>query len=166
MSKRIAYASMLLAIGMIFSYIESIIPIQIGIPGVKLGLANLVILTGLYYLDTLQILLILTSRIILSGFMFGNLFSIIYSLSGGLLSFLIMYLVKNKLGLSMLNVSMIGGISHNIGQILVAIVVVKTIAIAYYLPILIVSGFCSGLIVGIIGKRIRVLLLKVSENSV
>lgn len=160
MVKKIAYSSMLLAISLIFSYVENCIPIQIGIPGVKLGLANLVVLTGMYYLDNKNVFLILISRIIICGFMFGNLFSIIYSLAGGLLSFLVMQIMKNICKISIVNVSIFGGISHNVGQMIIAAIILNNSSIAYYLPVLIIAGIISGFLVGIIGKEVQYIFNK------
>ena len=88
-SRKVSYGAMLVALAMVFSYVESIIPINFGIPGIKPGIANLVTVTGLYFLTPCEVFIVLVMRIVLTGFMFGNGMSIIYSLAGGILSFII-----------------------------------------------------------------------------
>ena len=124
------------------------------VPGVKLGLANLVTLTGLFFLNPLQVLLILITRIALAGFMFGNLSTIIYSLSGGFVSFLVMILAKKIKLFSPLGVSILGGVFHNLGQLLIAMLVLKSNALIAYLPILIIIGSISGTLIGIAAKAL------------
>lgn len=154
MGKRVAYSSMLIALSMIFSYIELLIPISVGIPGVKLGLANLVVITGLYYLPATQVIIIGITRIVLSGFLFGSMSGILYSLAGGIFSFIVMLLLYKTKKLSIVGVSMSGGVCHNIGQILVAALVVENIAVLYYLPILLITGLVAGMVIGIIGRQV------------
>ena len=95
MNKKTAYLGLFLALALICSYIESLIPFYFGIPGVKLGLTNIVVVMMLYCIGAKEALLVSLLRIVLAGFMFGNMFSILYSLAGGILSFLIMYLLKD-----------------------------------------------------------------------
>ncbi|MCD8364411.1 MAG: Gx transporter family protein [Clostridiales bacterium] len=151
-AKTIATLAMMIALAMIFSYVESLIPINFGIPGVKLGLANLVIVASLYLLDGKRAFLISVVRIILSGFLFGNLASILYSLAGGILSLAIMILLKKSKKLSVLTVSVAGGICHNIGQLVVAILVVENLKLVFYIPVLLVSGFLTGLLIGVVSQ--------------
>lgn len=153
MGKRVAYSSMLIALSMIFSYIELLIPISVGIPGVKLGLANLVVITGLYYLPAAQVIIIGITRIVLSGFLFGSMSGILYSLAGGIFSFIVMLLLYKTKKFSIVGVSMAGGVCHNIGQILVAALVVENSAVLYYLPILLITGLVAGMVIGIIGRQ-------------
>lgn len=153
-TRRISYCAMLTALAMIFSYVESLIPINFGIPGMKLGLANIVTVIGIYCLRPMEVLAIVFMRILLTGFMFGNGMSILYSLAGGILSFAIMVLVKKSKVFSMVGVSIVGGIFHNVGQIMVAAIVVQSFKIAYYLPILAISGTITGMLIGIVGKQI------------
>ena len=154
MGKRVAYSSMLIALSMIFSYIELLIPISVGIPGVKLGLANLVVITGLYYLPATQVIIIGITRIVLSGFLFGSMSGILYSLAGGIFSFIVMLLLYKTKKLSIVGVSMSGGVCHNIGQILVAALVVENSAVLYYLPILLITGLVAAMGIGIIGRQV------------
>lgn len=124
-SQKISYCAVFTALAMIFSYVEAILPINFGVPGMKLGLANLVIVAGLYYLNEKDVLIISVTRILLMGLLFGNGMSLIYSLTGGMLSYLIMILMKKKTNLSVLVISIGGGITHNIGQLIAASLVVS-----------------------------------------
>ena len=152
-SGKIAYGAMLVALAMIFSYVESLIPISIGIPGIKLGVANLVTVLGVFFLGPCEVLTVVIMRICLVGFMFGNGVSIIYSLAGGLISLAVM-LIKKTDKFSMVSVSVAGGISHNIGQLLAAAMVLKSTAVVYYLPPLLVAGTLTGLLIGIVAQKV------------
>lgn len=142
------------ALAMIFSYIEFLIPISIGIPGIKLGLANIVTVVALYILKPHEAFLINLVRIMLCGLLFGNSMSLIYSLSGGILSFVIMLLLKKINGFSVYGVSIAGGVTHNIGQILAAMAVLENVMIAYYLPVLLIAGAATGFLMGFLSSRI------------
>ncbi len=153
-AKRIAKMSMLVALAIIFSYIEFLIPINLGVPGIKLGLANLVIVIALYTMNTMDVWLISILRILILGFMFGSGMSIIYSIAGAVLSLIVMCIIKRIKGFSIVGVSIAGGVCHNIGQIVVAMLVVETTEILYYMPALLVAGVITGAIIGIISKRV------------
>lgn len=159
MKNRAAYFGVLTALALIFSYIETLIPIQFGVPGIKLGLANLIIVIVLYKTDWREALLLSVVRIILAGFIFGNLFSIVYSLAGGILSLAVMALLKRTDRFSVAGISIAGGVCHNIGQLIVAMVVVETYQVGYYLPVLLIAGLATGAVIGAIAgevlKRIR-----------
>ena len=134
---------------LIFSYVETLIPIQFGIPGVKLGLANLIIVIALYRMKLSEAYLLSIVRVLLAGFIFGNYFSIIYSLAGGLLSLTVMALLRKKGGFSVIGVSIAGGVFHNIGQLIIASVIVETFSVMYYVPVLLIAGLVTGLLIGI-----------------
>lgn len=150
-SKNVATYGMLVALAFILSYIENVFPIPVPIPGIKIGLANLVVLVALYTMGVKQAFLLSILRIVLVGFSFGSLSTMLFSLAGGILSWGLMVGAKKCKQFSMTGVSIVGGIGHNIGQILVAMWVVDTSAVIYYLPILMVSGVVAGLAVGILG---------------
>ena len=152
--RKVAIFGVFTALALIFSYVELLIPINFGIPGAKLGLANLMTVLVLYKMGIKEALALSVTRIILSGFMFGNLFGILYSLSGGLLSFLVMVLLKKSDRFSVAGVSIGGGTAHNIGLILVAMVVVLTYQVGYYLPVLLVAGEVTGLLIGLVAKEV------------
>lgn len=148
-----AYLGVFTALALIFSYIETLIPFQIGIPGVKLGLANLIIVIALYKMRVKDALALSVVRILLAGFLFANLFSIIYSLAGGVLSLAVMAFLKKRGTFSVIGVSVAGGVFHNIGQLLVAMFVVETFSVAYYVPVLLVAGVITGCLIGIVSNE-------------
>ena len=123
---RIAYFGVFTALALIFSYVETLIPVSFGIQGVKLGLANLIIVIALYKMRLKEVYLLSVTRILLSGFLFGNYFSILYSLAGGLLSLTVMALLKKREGYTVIGISAAGGVFHNVGQLLVAMAVVES----------------------------------------
>ena len=161
--RKLAYLGLFLALALICSYVESLIPFYFGIPGVKLGLTNVVVVLMMYSMGERDALLVSVARILLAGFLFGNLFSIAYSLAGGLLSFAVMVLLKRFSGLSVIPVSVCGGISHNIGQILLAAVIVENYHIMYYIPVLLVAGFLTGLLIGILSQEMILRLKKIQR---
>ena len=146
---KIAYLGLCLALAMICSYVEALIPIPIGIPGVKLGLANVVMVGVLYLSDWRDAALVSFSRVLLAGFFFGNLYSILYSLAGALLSLIVMVAIKKTGQLHLISVSAAGGIAHNVGQFLVAALVVENYRILYYLPVLFLVGMATGVLIGV-----------------
>ena len=164
-AKTVALMAMMIALAMIFSYVETMIPINFGIPGVKLGLANLVIVAAIYLFGGKQAFLISIVRIFLSGFMFGNLASIMYSLAGGLLSLAAMLLLKKTDKLSILAVSVMGGICHNIGQLIVAMLVVENLKLIFYVPVLLISVFLTGLLIGIVCRVILPAVKRAYESA-
>ena len=153
-TKKIALCGVMCALAFAFSYIEFLIPFDMtGIPGIKPGFANLVIMAALYTLGLPYAAFISFVRIVLSWLIFGNITSLLYSLAGGMLSTAVMILLK-KTGFRTVTVSIAGGISHNIGQILVAMAVMNTAAIGWYLTVLWFTGMASGTLIGIIGSEL------------
>ena len=165
---RLALMGLMTALGLIIGYIEFLIPIPLGIPGVKPGFANIVIVWALYSLGPWEALMINGMRIFLSGFLFGNFSMILYSLAGAAVSFLCMCLAKKSGLFSMTGVSMIGGVMHNMGQLLVAMAVLETVSLVYYGPVLLAAGVITGLLIGIVTgevkKRIPAALVKKIES--
>lgn len=159
MKNRAAYFGVFTALALILSYVETLIPVQFGIPGIKLGLANLVVVIVLCKTDWKEALLLSVSRVLLAGFIFGSLFSIIYSLAGGVLSLLVMAVLVRSERFGVAGVSMAGGVAHNIGQLATAMIAVSTYQVGYYLPVLLIAGLVTGAVIGLaadaILKRIR-----------
>lgn len=159
MTKKVANMGLMIALAFIFSYIESLFPIAVGVPGVKLGLANLVSIVALYAIGTRAACEITLIRVVLVGLTFGNLASMAYSLAGGILSLAVMVIAKKKDCFSVRGVSVLGGVFHNVGQIALAMVLLETRTLIYYLPVLAVSGVVAGVLIGILGdvmiKRLR-----------
>ena len=154
MSKKVARMGVFIALAMIFSYIEVLIPFNFGIPGVKLGIANIVTVTSLYIFSTGEAFGISVIRIVLMGILFGNGMSLLYSLAGDLLSFLAMWLGKKTNWFSIMGVSMAGGVFHNVGQILAVMLVMKNTMFVAYLPVLLVAGLVTGYLIGFLANVI------------
>lgn len=154
MSKKISLCAMLIALAMIFSYVEALIPFNFGIPGIKLGIANLVIVVGLCFLKPQEVFLVSLLRIFLVGILFGNGVSLIYSIAGGMFSLAVMLLLKRLGGFSMLGISVAGGVAHNIAQLVAAMIVVSNWNLVYYLPALLIGGAITGTLIGITATKI------------
>lgn len=161
MRLKTAYFGMFTALALIFSYVESLIPISFGIPGVKLGLANLATVVILYRMGFREGLLLSVTRVVLAGFMFGNMFSIVYSLAGGIVSLCVMAFLKRTDKFSVIGVSVAGGVSHNIGQLLVAVAVLESMSITNYLPVLVLAGLVTGFVIGVISSEVMKRLVKI-----
>ena len=164
LTKKLATCSALTALALIFSYVEVLIPFSFGIPGIKLGLANIVVLISIYSLGAKYGLFINLARIALSALMFGNAFSVIYALSGGLISLAVMLLAKRAKVFSVIGVSMAGGVFHNLGQLLVAALVMQTGRIMYYFPVLLISGMITGILTGFIATLVLRALKYLRKN--
>lgn len=158
MVRKTAYMALFLALALVCSYVESLIPVNFGIPGVKLGLTNVVVVLMLYTIGAKEAFGVSFMRILLAGFMFGNAFSILYSLAGGVFSFLVMLGLKKFNKLHVVSVSIAGGLSHNIGQIFVAALIVSNFNILYYIPVLIVAGAITGLLIGLLSQELIIRL--------
>jgi len=150
-SKKIALYGLLIALAFIFSYIESLIPLPFAIPGIKLGLANLVVIIALFGIGIKEAFVLSMIRILLVGFTFRDPSTLIFSFAGGILSWLLMTLTLKVKLFSMIGISIIGGIAHNVGQIIMAIIYVNNPSLLYYLPLLLVSGVVSGALIGLLG---------------
>jgi heptaprenyl diphosphate synthase len=155
-ARSIALCGVMTALAIVFGYIEHLIPLPIGIYGIKLGIANLVTVVMLYALNAYSAFSINTVRIVLCSMLFGSFTSFWYSIVGGLLSFFVMIILKKTNKFSPMGISICGAIAHNIGQIAVAIVILEEFKIALYLPILLISGAITGAIIGILS----IILLK------
>jgi len=152
--KKTAYLGVFLALALVCSYVESLIPFYFGIPGVKLGLTNIVTVLVLYSTGAKEAVTVSVLRIALAGFLFGNMFSILYSLAGGLLSFVCMLLLKKTGCFHVTAVSAVGGITHNLGQIIVASLVVDNLNLFFYFPFLLIAGVVTGVLIGIMAQEI------------
>lgn len=161
MRTKAAYFGVFTALALIFSYVETLIPISVGIPGVKLGLANLVVVIVLYKLDAQTAYLLSIVRVVLAGFIFGNLFSILYSLAGGLFSLTAMTILKKSGKFSLIGVSIAGGVFHNVGQLIVAALVLESLSVAYYFSVLLISGVVTGMLIGVISGEMLKRLNKI-----
>ena len=154
MKNKVAVFGVFTSLAPILSYVELLIPINFGIPGMKLGLANLLVVILLYKGCPRDALLLSVIRILLSGLIFGNMFSIFYSLGGGLLSLAVMVFLKKTGQFTVAGISIGGGASHNVGQLLVAMFVVQTYQVGYYLPVLLIAGVITGAVIGILSAEV------------
>lgn len=157
--KKLTVLSLLLSLSMVLSYLESLVPVFVAVPGIKLGLANSVSLFALYKLGARYAFPISVIRVILSSLLFGSVMSLAFSFAGAILSLFAMMLLKRTSPLSEAGVSIVGAVCHNIGQIAVAAVLLST-SLIYYLGVLIVSGVVTGALIGLITsyliKRIKI----------
>lgn len=185
--RRTVELGLLLALAMILSYVESLLPLSFGIPGIKLGLPNLIVLLLLYESmgsddadageqartccvkvfshGEREALLVNGLRIILAGFLFSNLYAILYALAGAVFSFAAMYTGRRMKRFSIVGVSVLGGVFHNIGQLLVAMVVVETFAVAYYVPFLLVAGTVTGALLGLTGRELLPYMQRIGREG-
>ena len=158
-AKKVARYGLLLALALVLSYAESLVPLSVAVPGVKLGLPNLVVLFALYRLGVKEAATLSLIRVVLVSTLFGNAYSLWYSLAGAALSLTVMILLKKTGLFGHLGVSVAGGVCHNLGQIAVAMLVLRSVAVAYYLPVLLISGIAAGVAIGAVGavmvKRVQ-----------
>ena len=157
--KMTSYA-MLLALSMILGYLESMIPTLFPIPGIKLGLANIVNIIGLFSLGILPTGIISFLRVLLLSMLFGNLMTLSYSMAGFFLSFFVMILAKQCFKLSFISVSLLGGIFHNVGQILMAALLLRNPVLFAYLPLLLLAGMAAGIVMGVLASIVAKRLSK------
>ena len=153
-TKRVAFLGMCIALSMILSYFESLIPPLVAVPGIKVGLPNLVMVFMLYKIGWKETAIVSILRVILVGILFGTPLSMIYSLAGATLSLIGVILLKKTNLFAPVTVSVVGGILHNVGQIVTACIVMSTSQIAYYLPVLLISGTVAGIIIGYVAALI------------
>ena len=154
-SRTIAFCGVMTAFALILSYLESLFPLPIGIPGIKLGLANLVVFLMLYLVEWKSALAVNLIRILIAGFAFNGMYSLLYSLCGGMLSFLGMALLKKTGKFAPVTVSICGGVLHNIGKLLMAGLVLENAAVAVYSPVLLTAGVVCGALIGLLGEFLR-----------
>ena len=160
-TKRVAILALITTLALMMSYIEFLIPIPVPVPGIKLGLANIVTVFVLYSLSPNEAVAVTAVRVILCSLLF-NVGGMIYSVCGAAVSLVVMILLQRTRLFSETGVSIAGAIAHNAAQILVAVVLMNTVEIIYYLPVLIVSGAVSGLVIGILAG----IIVRRTKNSV
>ena len=159
-TKRLTMHALLVALAMILSYLESLVPLAFAVPGIKMGLPNIVIVFALYKLGFKAAGCISLIRVVLVSVLFGNVMSMIYSLAGAVLSLVVMWLLRRIGKFSSVGVSVAGALGHNVGQVATAIVLLETGGLVYYLAPLCISGTIAGVIIGIAGgivvKRVKI----------
>lgn len=150
-AEKVALYGILIALAFIFSYVEALIPLPVPVPGMKLGLANLVNVVGLYTVGAAGTIAVGLIRIVMVGFTFSNPGSMLYALSGGVLSLAAMALAKKMDWFDKTGVSILGGVCHNIGQLSMAAWITGTASVFSYLPVLLVAGVITGAVIGLLG---------------
>ena len=160
-SKAITLNALLLSVSMLFSYVEFLIPLVPSIPGIKLGLANLIFLLLIYNSRIKEAIYINICRILLSGILFSGLFAIIFALAGAIFSMSIMLLLRKCRFFSIIGVSMAGAVAHNMGQLIIALFLVATPKLFYIAPYLIISGCIMGILLGF---TCHILMMKLPKN--
>ena len=148
-TRKIARMGLLTALALILSYVESLIPAFVAVPGVKMGLANIVVVFALYTLGPGEAAIVSIIRVLLSSLLFGSILSLSYSAAGAVISLLSMIILMKTKIFGVTSVSVTGGVFHNLGQILVACLVLETDVLLYYLPVLILSGTITGAVIGL-----------------
>lgn len=160
-TKKLTILSIMTAFALVLSYLEFLLPpIYAAVPGVKIGLPNVVIIYFLYKFSLKEAALVSLVRLLVVTLLFGNAMTLLYSVAGAVLSLAVMSVLKMTKTFSMVGVSVAGGVFHNAGQIIVAVLVLKTAEIGFYMPVLAVSGILAGVAVGLIS----VILLKKTER--
>ena len=161
-----AYLGMFLALAMIFSYVETLIPVIVSVPGIKLGLANGLILIILYLYGPREAAVISIARVLLSALLFSGLYALMYSAAGAVLSLLVMSLFYKKENVfSSVGIGMLGGVAHNMAQIAIAFFITKTAGLVYYIPVLMVSGMLTGALTGFLSKLVIGYLKKLKATN-
>lgn len=153
-ANRVALCGMLLALMLVLGFVESQLPVAAGIPGIKLGLSNGVLIFAVYMLNIPTAFLLMGLKVLLSGLLFGSPSAMLYALAGGVLSLTVMSLLSRVKGLSPVVVSMMGGLSHNVGQVAMAMLVLQTPKLMYYMAVLMAVGLVTGLATGLAASGI------------
>ena len=148
-AQMVAHIALLSSLALIFSYVEAIIPYNPGIPGVKLGIANIVTVIALYKFGWKDAAAVSAIRIVLAGLLFNGVFGMFYALAGAAVSFIGMCLLKKTKIFSIIGVSMAGGVLHNLGQLLVAAALIEDLRMFFYFPVLLFSGIAAGIAIGV-----------------
>ena len=160
-TKKLTLLGLFAALSIVLSFVESLLPpIYAAVPGIKIGLANIVNIVLLYKFSLKDTVAVTLVRVLTVAFLFGNLMTLSYSLAGAFLSITVMALLKKTKVFSTVGVSISGGVAHNLGQILIAIAITSTLEIGYYMIFLCISGVLSGTLIGIAGA----LVLKYTKN--
>ena len=160
-SKKTAYLAIFTACALILSFVETLIPpVYSAVPGIKIGLPNIIIIYALYKISFLSAFAVSLVRVLLVALLFGNVMTLLYSLAGAVLSLTIMVILKKTAWFSIAGVSVTGAVFHNLGQIIVAILILDTVEVGYYMLVLTLTGVVSGILVGILSA----ILLKRTKN--
>ena len=153
-TRRVAYSGLLLATMLVLGYVESLLPAVAGVPGIKLGLSNSVLIFAVYMLNLPTAWTLMVLKVLLSGLLFGGFNTILYAMAGGALSMLFMSILSRVKGIHPVTVSMVGGVMHNIGQVAVAMLLLHTRQLLYYMAVLIFVGMACGALTGVVAVSV------------
>ncbi|MBR0219002.1 MAG: Gx transporter family protein [Clostridia bacterium] len=153
-TRRVALCGLLIAMMLVLGFVESRIPINAGIPGIKLGLSNGVLIFAVYMLDLPTAWMLMVLKVTLSGLLFGGFNTIMYALAGGVLSMVCMSLLSRVKGMHPITVSMAGGVAHNVGQVALAMVILQTPQLLYYMAVLMLVGLACGALTGVVASSV------------
>lgn len=153
-TKTITRFGLLVSVALVLGYFERFLPIAPGLPGVKLGLANTMLLYAIYLMDSKSAFCLMLLKVILSGMLFAGVSGMLYSFAGGLFSLIMMLIIKRLDNVSIVGVSVVGAVFHNIGQLTMASIIVKTKGILLYFPFLMISAIITGILTGITAKYV------------
>lgn len=162
-TQRIALSGLLVALMLVLGYVESLLPVAAGIPGIKLGLSNGILIFAVYMLGIPTAFVLMALKVVLSGLMFGGVSAMMYAFAGGLLSMIFMSLLSRVKGVHVVVVSMIGGLMHNVGQVGLAMVMLSTPKLLYYMAILMVVGLGCGALTGVCADSVMKHLKKMRK---
>ena len=165
-TKKIAFLGLCTGVSLVLAYVEALLPpLWAAVPGIKMGLPNIMIIFLLYRFSWKEAAAVSLVRLCAVALLFGNIMTLAYSLAGAVLSLAIMALLKKSNGFSMVGVSLAGGVFHNLGQILVAMVVLETAEIGYYMIVLTITGVLAGILVGLAGSLLLKYLKRIGTGS-
>lgn len=164
-NQRVALCGLLVSLTLILGYIETLIPVPTLVPGIKLGLSNGVLLFALYLLDIPTAFVLMVLKVLLSGLLFGGVSTMMYAFAGGLVSMVAMSLLSRVQGVHPVTVSMVGGVAHNVGQVGLAMIMLNTSQLMYYMAILMLVGLGTGAITGVVAHSVLAHLKKLQRKS-
>ena len=164
-TRKLAYTSVTIALALVLSYVESLIPGLVAVPGVKVGLANIAVVFALYRIGFKEAVVISLMRVLLASLLFGSAVSLAYSASGAAVSLVLMALLKKTGIFSVTGVSVAGGVSHNLAQTAVACILLETTSLAWWIPVLLVSGTLAGIVIGLVSAAVLKRIPEVDSNA-
>ena len=164
-TERIALCGLLVSLMLVLGYVESLIPVAAGVPGIKLGLSNGVLLFALYLLDIPTAFMLMVLKVVLSGLLFGGHSAMMYAFAGGLLSMVSMSLLSRVKGVHPVTVSMVGGVAHNVGQVGLAMIILHTPRLMYYMAVLMLVGLATGVVTGVAANSVLKHLSKLNRKG-
>ena len=152
--QRVALCGILLALMLVLGFVESLIPVAAGVPGIKLGLSNGVLIFAVYMLDIPTAWLLMALKVTLASSLYAGFGAFPYALAGGVLSLAVMSLLSRMKGLHPVTVSMVGGVMHNVGQVGMAMLMLRTPRLMYYMAVLMLVGLATGALTGVCAHQV------------